>query len=592
MRIPTNIPIDNPAWHALQALVSYWGVTSAAGAATGLTFVCANLANEPSYVNQKIKLLGGLAAGQERAIKIHGAGGVETVDDPFTDNAGAAVTVAAGTPFVILSVGGGPSTGGSSQVLSFYGDVTTFTGVNNFSSTDLAGFGDDFFAGWWVYVLRDAAGGGAAPQGEAQLCTNYVSAGGDFTHGAFTAPLAVGDAVGLIHPAVMAYMITSLYTDGVVHFNDTDGIAGAAFPVGTAMQPSNDEASTLAIAVAYGLKKISVYSTVAGGFVVPDTMEVYQFVGQGHYTGMDLIDLNGQDVDACSFYELNITGIEGGGGGISLWDCSLHNATIRTALMRNCVIQVLALGANATIDGQNCSAWQGAATITLGTPNPCNLYGWKGDLTLDAQTGGITNIYSLGGTITIMNTCNGGTINIYGTAVVIDNSAVGCTVNDYTIDTRLNRQLFTLDYWSEELEEVQIDAAGVTVALPDITVAGLPDGAIVERSIVMFKFRMIENTDTAANNLNGATVALTSQVIQIRDDTPSAYVDGINFVDNLFNLAAGAREGGDVIIGQVNVSAVVDGNDTYNLRWLLGRADADNLNFNDCQVGLRIWYSI
>ena len=158
------------------------------------------------------------------------------------------------------------------------------------------------------------------------------------------------------------------------------------------------------------------------------------------------------------------------------------------------------------------------------------------------------------------------------------------------------RQLFTMDFWSASLEEVQLGdgVAGATVALPDITVADLPSGATVVRAIVMLKFRMIENTNVAANKLNGATVANTSQVIQIRDDTPGTYYDCINFVDDQFGLAATIREGGDLIVGDIDVagSGKVDANDTYNLQWLLGRADLDYLNFNDVQVGLRIWYSV
>jgi len=157
-------------------------------------------------------------------------------------------------------------------------------------------------------------------------------------------------------------------------------------------------------------------------------------------------------------------------------------------------------------------------------------------------------------------------------------------------------QLFIMDFWSAGLEEVQLGdgGAGATVALPDITVADLPAGATIVRAIVMFKFRMIENTYAGVNKLNEATVALTSQVIQIRSDAPLAYVDAINFVDDFFTLAASTREGGDVIIGTLDVAGAtgVDENDTYNLRWLLGRADQDFLNFNDVQVGLRIWYSM
>ena len=105
MKTPNGFYTDNPALPLVQALISYWGITSAIGAATGLTLVCADLANEPGYGDMYAKLLDGPAAGQERHIATHVAGTL-TVDAAFTNAAGAAVQVAAGTRFVILSVGG------------------------------------------------------------------------------------------------------------------------------------------------------------------------------------------------------------------------------------------------------------------------------------------------------------------------------------------------------------------------------------------------------------------------------------------------------------------------------------------------------
>ncbi len=170
----------------------------------------------------------------------------------------------------------------------------------------------------------------------------------------------------------------------------------------------------------------------------------------------------------------------------------------------------------------------------------------------------------------------------------------GYALARHEILVALDRTLFCVDFWSDPKEEVQLgDAvAGATVALPTVTVADLPNGATIVRAIAMFKFRMVENTNAAANKLNGATVAATSQVIQVKESVAGSYIDAINFVNDQFGLAAETREGGDVIIGDIDVSSEVDGNDTYALWWLLGRADLDYLNFNDCQVGLRIWYSV
>ena len=161
-----------------------------------------------------------------------------------------------------------------------------------------------------------------------------------------------------------------------------------------------------------------------------------------------------------------------------------------------------------------------------------------------------------------------------------------------TIVTTTGEQLSSADFWSNPLEEAQINAAGVTVSLPAVTVDGLPSGATILRAIAMFKFRMVENTNATANKLNGGTVAGTSQVIQVRDDTPGAWSDAINFADEQFELEGEIREGGDVCIGSIDISGIVVGNDGYEFQWLLGRADLDFINFNDVQMGIRVWYSV
>lgn len=103
MKLPqSGLILDNPAFPLIQAEISYIGRTSANGNAGGTTFVCADLANEPSYVGQSVKMLGGLPAGQLRDLTIH-AGATQTVDLAFTDPTGAATQILAGTLFVILS---------------------------------------------------------------------------------------------------------------------------------------------------------------------------------------------------------------------------------------------------------------------------------------------------------------------------------------------------------------------------------------------------------------------------------------------------------------------------------------------------------
>lgn len=154
------------------------------------------------------------------------------------------------------------------------------------------------------------------------------------------------------------------------------------------------------------------------------------------------------------------------------------------------------------------------------------------------------------------------------------------------------RQLFSMDFWSAPQEEIIIPAVAGTLTLPTVTVADLPAGATITRAIAMVKFRIIENTNAGANKLDGATVAATSQVIQVRDDTPGTWRDAITFVDDQFGIAASTREGGDVLIGNTDIAVEVDANDGYNFQYLLAKADLLGINWNDLQVGLRVWFSV
>ena len=151
---------------------------------------------------------------------------------------------------------------------------------------------------------------------------------------------------------------------------------------------------------------------------------------------------------------------------------------------------------------------------------------------------------------------------------------------------KLGKQLFCMDFWSVPQEEVAITGVAGDKALPSVVVAEIP-GTIV-RAIAMFKFRMIEShTYAGGNSLAGA------QEIQVKETAAGDWVDAINFVDTQFTLAQDTREGGDIIIGAIDVSTVeVDGNDTYNFQWDEAVAQQDGIKFNDIQVGLRIWYSV
>ncbi len=82
--------------------------------------------------------------------------------------------------------------------------VSQVVSATQFRCDSLIGQGDSYYAGWSVFVSRDVGGTGAAPQGESQIATAFVSSTGLVTHPAFTALLAVGDEILILHPDIAA----------------------------------------------------------------------------------------------------------------------------------------------------------------------------------------------------------------------------------------------------------------------------------------------------------------------------------------------------------------------------------------------------
>jgi hypothetical protein len=104
------------------------------------------------------------------------------------------------------------TTGGGIPVIRYdlahFGVVTSVTSPTVFTIAGLAGFGLGAFVGYSVYVLRKGTGTGLAPQGEAQIVTAYVNSSGQFTITAgFTVPIAVGDEILAVHPAIAGALL-------------------------------------------------------------------------------------------------------------------------------------------------------------------------------------------------------------------------------------------------------------------------------------------------------------------------------------------------------------------------------------------------
>ena len=149
--------------------------------------------------------------------------------------------------------------------------------------------------------------------------------------------------------------------------------------------------------------------------------------------------------------------------------------------------------------------------------------------------------------------------------------------------THLNNGLITRTWFSDPQTEVVADTTHTDASLPSVVLPNIT-GTIVT-AYAGFKFRMVENTNAAANKLSGA------QEIQVKENAAGAFTDAIEFVDDMFGLAASTREGGDCIIGNIDVVAEVAAfNKTYNFQWDEPLTDKDALHFNDVQTFLIVTY--
>lgn len=169
----------------------------------------------------------------------------------------------------------------------------------------------------------------------------------------------------------------------------------------------------------------------------------------------------------------------------------------------------------------------------------------------------------------------------FGTPVVL-------TTIETNQDIMKERSSFVKDFWSDVEDVITIASAPADTSLPDIIVAGLPSSISITRVVLILKVRAIENIAVDANAVNG------DQVIQVKEDSElwAAGITAINMVDSMWAVAASTRESGDVVLGDNDIKATVDGNGTYNVQWANALVAEDFLQLNDLQVGFRIFWEV
>jgi hypothetical protein len=185
--------------------------------------------------------------------------------------------------------------------LSFFGIVTAIDGANHKftipAHTVLSqGTFIDGTAPYRAFVMFDAGGAGAAPQGETQNVTGFVAATGEYTTDAFTTPVGIGDYVIIMHPRIaeladvradVTAILGDTGTDGVVLANDAITSAkydeSTAFPIKSAdadatqiartgadsdtLETLSDEIATNATAIADVIDRIGAFTKSGGNTV-------------------------------------------------------------------------------------------------------------------------------------------------------------------------------------------------------------------------------------------------------------------------------------------------------------------------------------
>ncbi len=146
-------------------------------------------------------------------------------------------------------------------------------------------------------------------------------------------------------------------------------------------------------------------------------------------------------------------------------------------------------------------------------------------------------------------------------------------------------------FWSNPQLGLTVTTPAGTLTLPSVVIAGIPAGATIVHAKAFLVSRIVENLNVALNKLDGATVAATSQVIQIQKGA-GARVDAITFLDDQFSIAGSTREGGPVVGCATDLAATITGNDTYSFQWLLAKADLASLYFQVVHMIIELDYTV
>jgi hypothetical protein len=153
------------------------------------------------------------------------------------------------------------------------------------------------------------------------------------------------------------------------------------------------------------------------------------------------------------------------------------------------------------------------------------------------------------------------------------------------VRARTDRHEITKTFFSASQISVTVTDGGTNLALPSVVLPNIT--GTITHVYAGFKFRMIENTNAGANKLNVTQYIQTNNAAEGLDNA-------IQLVDDQFGLAASTREGGDCIVGNIDLQASAHPIDAFNVtvtfQWTTADADLPNIVLNDVQTFLIVSY--
>ena len=221
---------------------------------------------------------------------------------------------------------------------------------------------------------------------------------------------------------------------------------------GTEINPVSTLAVARTIATSLGIRRL--YITNDSVFVLDAASQNWEFIGIGETTSNQL-DLNSKVIDYSSFYNLEITGTQGGGTKRCTYvDCMLNNITSIHAYALRCGING---NLNLTnVDDQifescfSAVAGNNTPSITWGNPatSTASFRHYSGGIEIKNMTANHVMSYESDGQLIINVNCVGGSISARGNMTITDNSGGAVTISE---DAALSKPVIADAVWDEDL---------------------------------------------------------------------------------------------------------------------------------------------